>query len=284
MTPGIRLMRLVVLALAICVGGWIAIDAFRDWSLSDMEAYWNAALRLRNGEPLYQASYSVGAHDLYLYAPWFAHAWVPLTYLPRQLIAVAWDLLLALSAVVALWPTIRQRTLSATVIGILLGSLLLWTVAKANVHALLMAVLVLGLRSRWGPIAIALAASLKAAPLALVALYIGRRQWRRVAVTLAATVILVAPVLFFDLGGYPRQPGTSGSLWSLVHPALWLVAALIAFGAAVSLARTRYGWLAGSVAVIAAFPRLLDYDATLLLTASSDRTTESETAATDGAT
>ena len=48
----------------------------------DVSAYWEAANRLRDGDPLYQAR-AANASDLYRYAPWFATAWIPLTYLPQ---------------------------------------------------------------------------------------------------------------------------------------------------------------------------------------------------------
>ena len=55
----------------------------------DVAAYWNAAERLRNGETLYAAG-AANASDLYRYAPWFAFAWIPLTYLPFEAVVSAW--------------------------------------------------------------------------------------------------------------------------------------------------------------------------------------------------
>lgn len=57
---------------------------------SDVAAYWGAAERIRAGEPLYVAGVA-NASDLYRYAPWFAYAWVPLTYLPSDIVTSAWS-------------------------------------------------------------------------------------------------------------------------------------------------------------------------------------------------
>jgi hypothetical protein len=262
---GIRVTRLFVTGLAVLGAAWICVDALRDWSASDMEAYWNAGTRLRDGGPLYIASYSVGAHDLYLYSPWFAWLWIPLTYLPRGMVTAGWQLLLSIAACAAVWPTLRRRTLPASVLAMVLGAVLLWTVAKGNVHALVVAGLVWGVPRRSGPVWIGLAASLKAAPLAFVLVYIGRRQWRRAAMALAVSAVLVSPAFLYDVGEYPRNPGISGSLWSLLGQQVWLSGAVLATLLALWLARSRLAWLGGAVAVIATFPRLLNYDAAFLL-------------------
>lgn len=264
-----RHLRIVATVLVLGVAAKVLLDAAGDWSLSDMDAYWNAALRLRAGDPLYGASYSVGAHDLYRYAPWFAYLWVPLTYLPRGLVAVVWEAVLLGATVASVVPTLRRRTWAATLLGVLMSAFLLWTVAKANAHPLVVAAVVLSGRNRWGPLGIALAASLKAAPLAYVAIYVGRREWRRAAWTLLLTAALVLPMLFFNVSDYPAGPGLSLSLFYSVSPGAWVAAAIVAFLAAIWHARTRWAWIAGSIATIAAFPRLLDYDLSFLLVASS---------------
>ncbi len=54
--------------------------------------------------------------------------------------------------------------------------------AGGNVHALLIAALVLDVERRSGPAWIGVAASLKLFPLLFVLTYLGRRQWRRAAI------------------------------------------------------------------------------------------------------
>ena len=48
-----------------------------DWEFDDTHAYLGAAQRLLDGAPLYVTT--ADPSDLYLYAPWFAFAWIPFT-------------------------------------------------------------------------------------------------------------------------------------------------------------------------------------------------------------
>jgi hypothetical protein len=266
----LRAAQFVAAALVLWAAASVIIDAVRDWSLSDIDAYWNAALRLRAGDDLYVRSYSVGAHDLFRYAPWFAFAWVPLTFLPREAVEVGWTAVLLAAAAYAVGPAVRGRTFAGILIAILMSAYLFWTTAKGNAQPLIVASLLYGVRHRSGPIWVALAASLKAAPLVLVAVYAGRGEWRKVVWTVLLTATLVAPMLLFDLTDYPRAPGLSDALFYLVNPGAWFVIALLAAVVAFRAARTRFAWLSGAVAVIAAFPRLLDYDTTFLLLGAAD--------------
>ena len=54
------------------------------------------------------------------------------------------------------------------------------------------------------------------------------------------------------------------SLW-VIHPAVWLVGAVVAGVASLRLAGTRWGWLAAVVFTVMANPRLLVYQLTALL-------------------
>src|SRR6185503_3649788 len=74
---------------------------------SDVAAYLGAAERIRAGEPLYVAGVA-NASDLYRYAPWFAYAWVPLTYLPRQLVTDMWVVLMLVAALASTLPLLRR--------------------------------------------------------------------------------------------------------------------------------------------------------------------------------
>lgn len=230
---------------------------------NDMEAYWNAAVRLREGAQLYPKFGNPEANEVYRYSAWFAAAWVPLTYLPRELVHVAWTVaLLAASALSlrALW----SKSPAAIALLMLFGSELVLISFGGNVHPLMLASLLWGVRRRSGPLWIAIAASLKAAPLLFVLVYVGRGEWRKALITLALTALLVAPTFAFDLSHYTTDPSYT---WGLAHYGLsvWLAGAALAALGALWWARTRYGWLAGAIAVIAAFPRLLGYDVTLLL-------------------
>jgi hypothetical protein len=272
----VRLLRALATGLVLAVAARVVTDAVTDWSLSDMDAYWNAALRLRAGQQLYAASYSVGAHDLYRYAPWFAYAWIPVTYLPRGLVALLWEAILVGCSAAAILPTLRRWTWTSVLVSVLMGAFLLWTVAKANAQPLVVAMVVLSVRGRWGPMGIAAAASLKAAPLAYAAVYVGRREWRKATWTVLLTAMLTVPMLLFDLSAYPSGPGLSISLFYSVSPGAWAGVALVTFLLATILARSRWALLGGSVATISAFPRLLDYDLTFLLAASASDETSAD--------
>jgi hypothetical protein len=65
----------------------------------------------------------------------------------------------------------------------------------------------LGRRTEEWPAWIALGASLKG-PLLLALVYAGRGEWRRAALTLGLTVVLVAPAFLFDLSRYSTSRRT----------------------------------------------------------------------------
>ena len=243
-----------------------AIANVRSWELEDAEAYWGAALRLREGADLYIAV-PLGADEMsaYRYAPWLAWVWVPLTYLPKIVVQVGWSAILLAAVVVALLPLVRARTIAAWCLLFLLGGLMLRTASTGNVHALLIAALVWGAPRRSGPLWIGLAASLKVVPILYALVYVGRRQWVRAVVTFAVAALLWAPALLYDLTNYPSEAGESLSLLSLAGPIPWLALVVVCAGAAVVLARSRFAWLSASVAAIAAVPRLALYDLTYLL-------------------
>lgn len=234
---------------------------------ADTEAYWQAALRLRAAEPLYPATDHLLARDIYRYAPWFAYAWVPLTYLPKDMVETGWKLLMVVCTIVALVPLLMTRTLTAVAAAALVGWLTLQTALFGNVQPLLIAGLVWNVDRRGGPVWIAIAASLKFVPILYVVVYIARREWQRALLTVGLTAVLVAPMLAFDLSGYTTTPGHSASLYS-VHPLVWAVVAFVAIcvSAVLSARRSRHSWLAASVAVYLAYPQtFLSYTSHLLV-------------------
>ena len=73
-----RMARLTAAGVAL-LGGLLLIGA--GWIPNihpDADAYWQAALRIRDGLPLYGGS-RLDETQIYRYAPWFAYAWLPLT-------------------------------------------------------------------------------------------------------------------------------------------------------------------------------------------------------------
>lgn len=247
---------------------WSAVQ----WTLSDAGAYWNAGMRLRDGGELYAAVANVEASDVFRYAPWFAWAAIPWTYLPQQVAGALWSSLLIAASVAAVIPLARRRAWLQVVF---FFPILIGISAVGNVQALMVTALVWGVERRSGPLWIALAASLKAVPILLALVYLGRREWWRAAASLALTVVLVAPAFLYDLSGYVTSTGSAGLLVEL--PLLYAIVALVACTAAVWRARRPDGWLAGATAVVLATPRFFVYDVTYLLVG-APRTAESDPA------
>lgn len=262
-----RLFVLMLLGIFAVLWAWVILHGAAGAFLGDTDAYWNAALRLREGQPLY---FHGDAADVYRYAPWFAWAWLPLTFLPQP---VAYALFLGgltVAAGAALYPIRRSPAV------LLFAPLALHSVYVGNVQMLLIVPLVWRVDRRDGPLWIALAASLKATPILLALVYVGRGEWRCAAATGLLAAALVAPMLLYDLSGYPAGSYAEISLLG-VSPLLWAVVAAGAVGAALLLARTRWAWLAAGVAMLAAMPRLLLYDVTYLLAANTSAQAYSHT-------
>ena len=250
------------MALAVIIGigfnhVWWSIA---DWHLDDMNAYWDAGVRLRTGLPLYPPVSDVLASDVYRYSPWFAWLWALLTTLPRVVVEVAWSAILLTASVAAVWPMGRRGAWIgvAFFLPILIG-----ISAGGNVHALLIASLVWSVERPGGPIWIGVAASLKLFPILFVLTYVGRRQWGRAAIAVGVASLLLVPYLLYDLTNYVTNAGGAALLWD--WPVVYGIVVATAVGAALSLARMRWGWLASSAAVVLALPRSFLYDVTWIM-------------------
>lgn len=191
---GARLRRLVIAA---ALGLGIGFGLFQLTSMGfDGDAYWNAALRLRSGAPLYLPG-SAADPLVYRYPPWFAWAWTPLTYLPHDAVMAAWRgglVLAALSLVPPLWPTWRGRAGLALFVPMLVTAG--W---MGNVQPAVVTLAVYGMRR---PALLGIAAGVKAFPLALVGMFAWRREWRAAAVVVGVAALLWLPILLYPLDGY----------------------------------------------------------------------------------
>lgn len=255
-----RLARIVALAVIIGIGFNHVYWSVVDWHLDDMNAYWDAGVRLRQGQPLFPPVTDVLASEVYRYSPWFAWLWAPITLLPRELVNVLWSIVLLAASVAAVVPLARRGAWIgvAFFLPILIG-----ISAGGNVHALLVAALVLGVERRSGPLWIGVAASLKLFPILFALTYLGRRQWWRAAATALIAAVLLAPFALYDLTNYVTTAGGAALLWD--WPVVYAVAVGASIIGALLLARTRYGWLASSVAVVIALPRSFLYDVTWVM-------------------
>jgi hypothetical protein len=257
-----RLARTVALAVIIGIGLFNVYAAVTHWTLSDAAAYWQAGLRIRDGEPLYPVLSNVDASEVYRYAPWFAWAAVPFTFLPQQLAGAVWSVILLLASAVALVPLVRSR---AWLLVVFFAPILIGISAVGNVQPLVVAPLVWGVDRRGGPLAIGAAASLKIFPILFALVYVGRGQWWRAAASLAVAALLWAPALLYDLHGYATDAGQAASLISV--PALWALVVGLAAGVTLRLSRagSRWQWLAAATTVVISLPRLFVYDVTYLM-------------------
>jgi hypothetical protein len=132
--------------------------------------------------------------------------------------------------------------------------------AFGNVQPLLVLALMWGAPRRSGPLWVAVGTSLKVVPLVLVVVYAARGEWRRVGETLALTGALVAPMLLFDLEGYSTAIGSGQLSLLTVSPLLFGVIVALGMAGTWLLGRTRYAWVAGSLAMMLALPRFLLYE------------------------
>ena len=255
-----RLPRLLTVAIIVGLGISQLVLTLGDWHLRDMDAYWDAAVRLRNGDPLYPVLASTEASDVYRYAPWFAWAWVPVTALPREYANVLWSAVLLLASAAALSPLARDRAWLAVAF---FAPVLVGISAIGNVQPLIVAALVLGLERRSGPVWVAATASLKVVPILFVVIYAIRGQWLRAAIAVVLAAALVAPMLTYDLSAYPT--GADAAAMLIRWPIIYAVALGSAIVVSARLARSPFGWLAAAAAACLALPRFFVYDVTFLL-------------------
>ncbi len=260
-----RIARLIVLLICLTFGIGNAVWGLLHWDPRDIDAYLNAAMRLREGEPLYAPLTDINSADVYRYAPWFAVVWIPLTFLPKAIVEVAWSVLLLAACVAVVLPVLMLRRPAAIAFGTLVGSFLIVIASRGNVQPLMIAALVYGVERRSGPLWIALCASLKATPILFAGVYLLRGQYVRALIAGAITLALVAPMLLANPSSYPTDPGITHSLWSISPLVFWVVAiAVIAGGAIVARRTPVLGWLAASTATIMSLPRAFAYDITFL--------------------
>lgn len=253
------LTLLPVLAVLLSLTAWTQLNhAVSHATGSDMDAYWEAAERLRAGADLYRPGIETDS-DLYRYAPWFAFLWVPLTLLPKDAVLVCWMVLCLGAAIASVAPLVREGVVGWTALAFLLP-FQLEGAAYGNVQPLLVLALLWGAPRRSGPLWVALGASLKVVPIVLVAVYLGRGEWRRALITLGLTAVLLGPMLLFDLSGYSTAIGAGQQSLLTVSPVLFGIVATAAIIGAIVLARSRYAWLMGATAMMLALPRFQVYE------------------------
>lgn len=258
MRLALRVARICAQAVAIAWLLYVGASWLLAWTPADAGAYYDAATRLRVGADLYTAAHP-DAHEVYRYAPWFAYAWIPFSFLPREAVMHAWSLAMLVSAGVAVWPILRLGTAAAITLGALLGAFLVETAMFGNAHPAVVALLVVAARTGGFPVAVGVAASLKLVPILFAAVWIGRRQWRPALVAVGTAAALWSHALLFDLDGYVTNPGTGLLSLYAISPALWFAVAVIAGGMSgiLVLRRSQWAWVAMAVLMFVGPPRVV---------------------------
>jgi hypothetical protein len=253
-----RLPRTLVMALLLGYLGYTLASWFLAWVPADGGAYYDAAVRLTRGQPLYPAI-NPEAHEVFRYAPWFAVAWIPLTVLPRDVALHAWSLAMLACAGAAVWPLLRRPTWARVALAALVGQTLVETAMFGNAHPLVVALLVWTAGRRSFPAGVGVAASLKLVPLAFALVWAAGRQWGRAAVAVGVAALLFAPMLLFDLSSYPTDPGTGLLSIYAVSPPLWAGVALACLATTLWLAArgSPYAWVAAAVLMYLGLPRVV---------------------------
>ena len=265
-----RAVRLFALAVAL-LGVFLLIGAAFSVNVRpDAQAYWLAAQRLREGLPLYGGPHG-DETEVYRYAPWFAFAWVPLTYLGHDMAFAVWRGILLIATLGAIWPLLRRPSAASVTLAVLIGGLLISALPPANATPLMVGALAMGLRTRAGPIVLGLAGSLKVFPLILVAGFVAERRWLHAATAIAISAILWVHLLAFDLRLYTQIGGPSFYLGGVslldLSVLLWLPLAIVCLAIVVGLAvrKSPWTWLAAGAAIPLAVPRVWLPDAAYVL-------------------
>jgi hypothetical protein len=201
----------LVVAVVVLYFGWIGYVVSRDKPL-DFYVYYLAAAAFLRGQNAYEIS-DPAWDDLaaemgitnytrpYRYPPLTAELVAPLTFLSPRVAAALWLALSAVAAIAAAW-CLALALDTPYRWPLALGGLLLFVPPLTTLHAgqvnlLLLASLTLALwafarrRLVWVGIALALGASLKVIPLALVGYLLWRQQWRAVLAGVIGVVLLL---------------------------------------------------------------------------------------------
>jgi hypothetical protein len=235
----------------------------------DLETYQRAGDLLWAGQDPYSGQTEVGPDHQYRYPPLLAMV-IPILGWPPL-----WFGLLAVATIstIALWYRV------AGLRGLLVPALLIgaWgqQLLNGNAQALMVYLLAITpLFGRVGPAALALATMLKIHPVIGLVWFVGRRDWRGIALYVAACVVLLVPQLpwLADFVNYVLNDPAAvetipGMSLRAIHPVLWGVGIVVAIALAWRYAGTRHGWLLATVAQLVALPTLLLVNLALLMAA-----------------
>jgi hypothetical protein len=270
----LRIVNLALFALAVigaAAGVAVAWMHVLGDPLADAHAYYEAAVRLNQGQPLYPPNLNPNENHIYLYPPLLAMVLRPLALLPYEAFALIWELVVVASFVWLLQHLGVRRRSTWIAVG-LLGVPIGWALTIAQAHIPMTLLMAMG-----QPWSIALAANLKLFP-ALIALYwLGKRDWESLLAFLVWSALLIAAQVVLDANdtfafvkavGFD-QTGDPGVLRNFsiytISPIAWVGLLLAGCLAILASARTRWGWAVAVTVATLSPPRLLTYMLTSLL-------------------
>ena len=197
---------------------------------TDEQAYWRAATRLAEGQPVYSTTSVPGDSSYgYWYPPPLVQVLAPFTrFVSPEAFTVAWTLLLLLCL---WWLAGRSVFVGLALIAFLPVAVEL---RSRNIHLVLAVLVVLALRRSWAfwvP-----ATAIKVGPVIGIVYLAAARRWREAALVVAlgaavlAVSVVLSPGLWADyVAVVGAQAGTSGaSLVPIPYPLRLAVAAVLA--------------------------------------------------------
>ena len=183
-----------LLVLAAIGASLLLVVAMARWGdPSDEHAYWLAARRLIEGQPLYDPAATIVTPYAYLYPPPLAQALVPVAaVVPSWLFSVGWTVLMGLAL---FWLAGRDVLRALALVAFPPVAVEFWF---RNVHLFLAVLVVLGLRR--ASTAFAVGAAIKVSPGIGIPYLALRGQWRKAAIAAAvgAAMLTISVVLSPD--------------------------------------------------------------------------------------
>jgi len=226
--------RSIWLILAAAIGAsLLLVVALARWGApSDEHAYWLAARRLFEGQPLYDPTVTIITPFAYLYPPPLAQVLVPVAaVVPDWLFSVGWTILMGLAL---FWLAGRDILRALALVAFPPVAVEFWF---RNVHLFLAVLVVLGLRRASGWFAVG--AAIKVSPVLGVPYLAVRGRWRDAAIAagiglaMLAASVLISPdawraYLDFVLSTNPLQQSSFVAVPLPVRGAAGILLALVA--------------------------------------------------------
>jgi hypothetical protein len=222
-----------LLILAAIGASLLLVTAMARWGApSDEHAYWLAARRIIEGQPLYDPAATIVTPFAYLYPPPLAQAMVPVAaVVPSWLFSAGWTVLMGLAL---FWLAGRDVIRALALVAFPPVAVEFWF---RNVHLFLAVLVVLGLRR--AAVAFAVGAAIKVSPVLGIPYLALRGEWRNAAIATAAGVAMLLLSVFvspdawrayvdFALSVAPLQQSSFVAVPLPVRAAAGLVVALIA--------------------------------------------------------